>query len=295
MDNQHLGVAGWGQSEWTGSDAAPNMDLGGAGRSAPEQMQQDIDLLKQLLRQRHLTSVYQPLVHLPSQRIFAWEALSRGPQNTSLYQPTPLFKLAREQGMLVDLENLSREQALKGFARQSLPGRLFINISPDLLIQKEHQPGRTLAWVQALGLQAHQVVIELTEQQPTEDYVLMRQAIRHYRDMGFQVALDDLGSGYSGLIMWSELRPDFVKIDRHFVQGIHQDPVKEHFVRFILNTAQALGTQVIAEGVETALELACLARLGVMLVQGYYFARPSSHPEPSLSPALFELPEPWSG
>lgn len=69
-------------------------------------------------------------------------------------------------------------------------------------------------------------MIELTEQYPIDDYVLMREATEHYRDMGFSIAIDDLGAGYSGLRTWSELKPDYVKLDRHFMQNIHEDQQK---------------------------------------------------------------------
>ncbi|MEG6658271.1 EAL domain-containing protein, partial [Pseudomonas aeruginosa] len=96
--------------------------------------------------------------------------------------------------------------------------------------------------------------------------------------MGFSIALDDLGAGYSSLRLWSELRPDYVKIDRHFVDGIHLDTVKREFVGSILKMARASRAQVIAEGIELPEELAVLSEMGVDLVQGYLFGRPQEHP-----------------
>lgn len=80
--------------------------------------------------------------------------------------------------------------------------------------------------------------------------------------MGFSIALDDLGAGYSSLRLWSELRPDYVKIDRHFVDGIHLDTVKREFVGSILKMARASRAQVIAEGIELPEELAVLSEMG---------------------------------
>ncbi|MFN3397539.1 MAG: EAL domain-containing protein, partial [Sulfurimicrobium sp.] len=84
---------------------------------------------------------------------------------------------------------------------------------------------------------------------------LLREAAHHYRSMGFEIAMDDLGAGFSSLRLWSELRPEFVKIDMHFVQDINHDPVKLQFVRSIQVIAESLGTRVIAEGIETQAEL----------------------------------------
>jgi len=118
------------------------------------------------------------------------------------------------------------------------------------------------------------VVIELTEHTPTDDFQLLSNALHHYRDMGFSIALDDLGAGYSSLRLWSELRPEYVKIDRHFIDGIHRDPLKREFVGSILQIARASKAQVIAEGIELAEELAVLTEMGVDLVQGYLLGRP---------------------
>jgi diguanylate cyclase (GGDEF)-like protein len=105
--------------------------------------------------------------------------------------------------------------------------------------------------------------------------------------MGFEIAIDDLGAGYAGLRMWSELRPDYVKIDRHFMQDIHEDRVKQEFVRSIQDIARSLKCRVIAEGVETADELRVVNQLGLDLLQGYYFARPSHSPPTQLNEQLF--------
>jgi hypothetical protein len=87
-----------------------------------------------------------------------------------------------------------------------------------------------------------------------------------------------LGAGYSSLRLWSELRPDYVKIDRHFIDGIHQDALKREFVGSILQIAKASRAQVIAEGIELPEELAVLTEMGVDLVQGYLLCRPQEHP-----------------
>lgn len=179
---------------------------------------------------------------------------------------------------LVELEKLSREKAISGFSQQGLQGSLFLNISPDVLLQSNHAPGVTLDLLHRFDLKPTQVVIELTEQHPIHDFSLMRDAISHYRTMGFRIALDDLGSGYSGLRAWSELRPDFVKIDRHFVHQCNVDKVKQDFLHFICNIAKALNTEVIAEGVETPEEMETLKDLGLNYLQGYYFAYPQAQP-----------------
>jgi EAL domain-containing protein (putative c-di-GMP-specific phosphodiesterase class I)/GGDEF domain-containing protein len=249
---------------------------------------QPVTSLQQILQQRRLLSLYQPIVNIQQKNIHGWEALSRGPLESHLHHPLTLFQQAREEGLLTSLEQLSKEKAIEGFAGQVLPGKLFLNVSPDVLTQPDHEPGQTLALLRQFGLQPTQLVIELTEQQPTHDFDLMRRAIGHYREMGFQIALDDLGTGYSGLRLWSELRPDYVKIDRHFVHQVKNDRVKQDFLRFINNMARSLGTRVIAEGVETQAEFGVLIDLGIELVQGFYFSRPQSRPAIQIASELLE-------
>ena len=151
---------------------------------------------------------------------------------------------------------------------------MFLNISPESLLEPHYPSGRTLKLLEEVGLAPSRVVIELTEQTPTDDFQLLSNALHHYRDMGFSIALDDLGAGYSSLRLWSELRPEYVKIDRHFIDGIHRDPLKREFVGSILQIARASKAQVIAEGIELAEELAVLTEMGVDLVQGYLLGRP---------------------
>ena len=104
-------------------------------------------------------------------------------------------------------------------------------------------------------------------------------AINHYKRMGFKVAVDDLGTGYSGLKLWSELQPDYVKIDRHFIHNVDRDPVKRQFVKSIYSIANGVGSKVIVEGVETRSELVTLKELGATIGQGFYLGRPTQNPK----------------
>ncbi|WP_339079246.1 bifunctional diguanylate cyclase/phosphodiesterase [Pseudomonas sp. TMP9] len=234
--------------------------------------------LDNILANGDLHSLFQPIFSLSERRILGYEALSRGPSNSVLHSPINLFAVARSAGRLSELELLCRKNACQRFSQLKLEGKLFLNVSPDSLMEPKHQPGRTLQLLQSLGIPPSRVVIELTEQSPTDDFALLDKALHHYRAMGFSIALDDLGAGYSSLRLWSELRPDYVKIDRHFIDGIHQDAVKREFVGSILKMAKASRAQVIAEGIELPEELSVLAEMGVDLLQGYLLCRPQEVP-----------------
>ena len=239
---------------------------------------EQLSALSQILAQGNLHSLFQPIVSLSERSILGYEALTRGPSNSPLHSPIPLFAVARQSGRLSELEIACRESACRRFSELKLPGKLFLNISPESLLEASHQPGRTLQLLKTYGIDPSQVVIELTEQAPIDDFSLLHTALHHYRAMGFSIALDDLGAGYSSLRLWSELRPDYVKIDRHFIDGIHQDAVKREFVGSILKMAKASRAQVIAEGIELPEELAVLAEMGVDLLQGYLLGRPQEQP-----------------
>ncbi len=239
---------------------------------------EQLSALAQILAHGDLHCLFQPIVSLSERRLVGYEALTRGPSNSPLHSPLTLFSTARHAGRLSELDVLCRRRACQRFHELGLGGKLFLNVAPESLLDPNHQPGRTLQLLQTLGIAPGDVVIELTEQAPIEDFGLLDTALHHYRAMGFCIALDDLGAGYSSLRLWSELRPDYVKIDRHFIDGIHQDGVKREFVGSILKMAHASRAQVIAEGIELPEELAVLSEMGVDLVQGYLIGRPQEQP-----------------
>jgi diguanylate cyclase (GGDEF)-like protein len=236
--------------------------------------------LCEILQQRKLTALFQPILDLSSGEFLGYEGLIRGPADSPLHSPSNLFHAALQQGLSLELEMLCRQVVLESFSRLNLPGNLFLNVSPETLTHPSFKNGQTLEFLTQLGIAPERVIIEITENQPTHDFTAMRSALLHYRSMGFKIAIDDLGEGFSSLRLWSELRPEFIKIDMHFVQGVDTDPIKRQFLKSIQQIALSCGTHVIAEGVETEAELKVVKEIGIALGQGYFIARPS--PTPSL-------------
>ncbi|MGK5060637.1 GGDEF domain-containing protein [Janthinobacterium sp. LB2P49] len=240
------------------------------------------DALHDILAGRKLSALFQPIIHMHSGDIIGYEGLIRGPSDSPLHAPMNLFKVARAHDLTLEVEHLCRQVVLERFAELQLPGKLFLNVSPECLLLRNARHGETLEYIEHIGINPDRVIIELTENQPTYDYELMREAVLHYRNMGFQIAIDDLGEGFSSLRLWSELRPEYVKIDMHFIQGINNDPVKLQFVRSIQEIAEKSGTLVIAEGIEAQTELLVLRDLGVAFGQGYHLGRPNAVPARAL-------------
>lgn len=234
--------------------------------------------LQDILNQRSLSALFQPIMDISGGTFLGFEGLIRGPADSPLHSPINLFAAARQQGLSLEVEMLCRQIVLESFASQNLPGKLFLNVSPDALTNPSFKNGQTLGYLENFGIDPQRIIIEITENQPTFDFDGMRNALLHYRNMGFKIAIDDLGEGFSSLRLWSELRPEFVKIDMHFVQGINADPLKQQFIRSIQSIALSSGTQVVAEGIETAAEFRVIRDIGIACGQGYFIAHPSSVP-----------------
>lgn len=234
--------------------------------------------LEEIIAARKLSALFQPIITMKNGEFLGFEGLIRGPADSPLHSPFNLFNAAEQQGLSLEVEMLARQIVLESFARQKLPGNLFLNISPETLNHPSFKNGQTLEFMRELRIDPANVVIEITENQPTYDFEGMRSALLHYRAMGFKIAIDDLGAGFSSLRLWSELRPDFIKIDMHFIQGVDHDPIKLQFLKSIQQIAESCGTRVIAEGIETAGELRVIKDIGIELGQGYFIARPNHIP-----------------
>ncbi len=243
-------------------------------------------LLMEILQQRRLYALFQPILDLKEGKFIGFEGLIRGPADSPLHSPVSLFGAVQQYGLSPEMEMLSRQTVMETFALLRLPGKLFLNTSPEALIHPYFRNGHTLKLMEKMGLSPEQVIIELTENHPIYDYEAMRSALLHYRSMGFKIALDDLGEGFSSLRLWSELRPDYIKIDKHFVQGVDANPVKMQFLKAIQCIAESCGTHVIAEGVETLGELMAVKDIGIQLGQGYLVARPKPVPPLFIAPEM---------
>ncbi len=239
--------------------------------------------LQDILNQRNLSALFQPIMDVSNGTFMGFEGLIRGPANSPLHSPADLFAAARQHGLTLEMEMLCRQIVLKSFSAQNLPGNIFLNVSPATLTHPGFKNGQTLTYLEHLGINPERVIIEITGSQPSFDYETVRNALLHYRSMGFQIAISDLGEGVSSLRMWSELRPEFVKIDMHFVQGINADPLKQQFLKSFQQIARSCGTRVIAEGIETDAEFRVLHNIGISCGQGYFIARPA--PVPPLNPS----------
>jgi diguanylate cyclase (GGDEF)-like protein len=234
--------------------------------------------LQRIMSEKSLVPVFQPILDFRARAFLGFEALIRGPQDSTLEMPNELFSLARVHGLGLELEHLCREVTLQTFARLKLPGRLFLNVSPGALLDARMMNGATHNLLNELGIAPNRLVIELTENEKITDLPGIYAALSEYRGRGFQIAIDDLGEGFANLRMWSDLRPEFVKIDKHFVHGIADDRIKYHFVRAMQDLAEICHASLIAEGIERQEDFSCLRDMGIACGQGYFMAKPMPDP-----------------
>ena len=234
--------------------------------------------IKSIISNKLITTVFQPIFDIDNEIIIGYEALTRGPENTGLYSPELLFSKAQKYNLLSELELLCRESAITRFVELKLRGKLFLNICLDVMLNKDHPYGETIKLVEHSGLSPQQVVIEISEKSPFPNSDILLKALNKYRKFGFDIAIDDVGAGYSGLKQWSYLRPDIVKIDRYFIDRCDQDVMKREFLKILFELGRISNAQIIAEGIETKEEFQLLRELGMVYSQGFYLAKPSDNP-----------------
>lgn len=232
-----------------------------------------------IINNKLISTVFQPIYNIQHKTIIGYEALTRGPKNSHLYSPEALFQAAEQCDLLSELELLCREKAITRFVELKLSGKLFLNICLNVMLNKDHPYGETIKLVEKSGLSAQQVVIEISEKSPFPDSDILLKALNKYRQFGFDIAIDDVGAGYSGLKQWSYLRPNIVKIDRYFIDQCDQDIMKQKFLKILFELGTISNADIIAEGIETKGEFELLRSLGMVYAQGYYLARPSELPQ----------------
>ncbi|MDP3088149.1 MAG: GGDEF domain-containing protein [Methylotenera sp.] len=234
--------------------------------------------LNDIIKERALTSVFQPIINLSNGNVHGHEGLIRGPVSSNLHMPFELFNEANETNRVCDLELLSLQIGLESFVKSSRFNKIFVNVSPECLLQFDQNKVVSLAYIENLGLSPKDIVLELTESSPTFDFSKLYNIIESYRNVGFQIAIDDLGEGFSSLRLWSELQPEYVKVDKYFIKDINLNPIKLQFVKSIQKIAENSRTKVIAEGVETEAELAIIKDLNIAYCQGYLLGHPQPEP-----------------
>jgi len=234
-----------------------------AERSKKEELVSEIE---RILREDRLHIALQPIIDLRSREVVGLEALSRF-DTPARKPPNIWFEEAQQGGMEEKLELHAIKKAMA--TAEEIPGEIYIsvNLSPETILETDKDdllnclhPART--------------IVEVTEHSSIEDYDLIAEALRPLRDRGARLAVDDAGAGYASFRHILSLEPDIIKLDMSITRDIDTDYRKQALAKSIIAFAEATGSEIVAEGIETGAELRELRMLGVHKGQGYLTGKP---------------------
>lgn len=234
--------------------------------------------LPRMLDEKLLFTVMQPIISVKKKMVIGVEALARGidEESKDIIPPDALFRHAsKDIDLLIKLDRTCREDALAKFKvlREEHKGIiLFINVESAIL-NSVGPSDHILNAVKRLGLLPHEVILEINESK-TPEMDALYDFSKRYKEYGFMIALDDVGSGFSNLNRIPLLNPNIIKIDRFLITDINKDYHKQEVFKSLVSLSSSIGALVVAEGVETYEEAITVTELGVDMIQGYLISKP---------------------
>ncbi len=216
----------------------------------------------------NLWMAYHPIVDFANHTVFGHEALMRSLE-PSLPHPGAVLDAAERLGRLDELGRIVRDLAAVPYGEDGANGKLFVNLHvTDLADPSLTDPDTALCRI------ADRVVLEITERSSLDEVKDARHRVARLRELGFRIAVDDMGSGYAGLTSFALLEPEYVKLDMSLIRDVHLSPTKQKVIRSMNDLCRDMGMKVVAEGVETTEERDTLLEIGCDLLQGFLFAKP---------------------
>jgi len=228
-----------------------------------------------------ITMAYQPIVDVRNQTVFAYEALVRGVDGTGA--GAVLSRVTQDNRYSFD--QMCRIRAIQIASGLGIDCILSINFLPNAVYRPETCIRATIEAAEQFDFPVRNIMFEVTESEPVNDPDHLLGIFTEYQDRGFITAIDDFGSGYAGLNLLTAFKPDILKLDMELCQGVSENSDKKIITQGVITTAHALGTQIIAEGIETKADLDVLLELDVDYFQGYIFGKPEIErlPQPDFS------------
>jgi EAL domain-containing protein (putative c-di-GMP-specific phosphodiesterase class I) len=211
---------------------------------------------------------YQPIVHAQTGRIFGYEALLRSREET-LPNPGAVLEVAERLDQLDRLGRAVRAKAAQGMVDANPDALLFVNLHTTDLLDPQLLDGDS-----PLTRIAHRVVLEITERSSIDKIKDVRDRVARLRQLGFKIAVDDLGAGYAGLTSFALLEPEIVKLDMSLIRNVHRSATRQKLIQSMTSLCKDMGMMVVGEGVESHEEKDALIGLGCDLLQGYLLAKP---------------------
>ena len=234
-------------------------------------------LLDRILERGSLSVQFQPVVDVraAAPQPHYLEALIRGPRGTSVEAPSILFEYVRRKNKEAVVDRACVEVILDAAVALPADLNIGINVHASSLAMDPAFVGFLGAALAERAISPRRLVVEIVEHAPPWDVIAFRAALASLRGLGARIALDDVGLGHSNYMMICECRPDYLKVDRYFVDGCHADFHRRAVLASVAQLARPFGARVVAEGVEDPADLAVLRRLDITLVQGFLFGRPA--------------------
>lgn len=237
-----------------------------------------LEQIKSIISNRQIKTLFQPIVSLRDGGVLGYEALSRVTCQNRCMTVEAMFELARKQDLLWDLEYLMRTVAIESASEKvcasNSRAKIFLNVSPVIIHDPRFRTGFTKHLLNDLNIKAKNVIFEITEKNAVRDIEGFKATISHYKDQNFNIAIDDVGAGYSGLNLISEIAPHYLKLDMNLIRNIHNDRLKQGLIRGIVEFSSVSNVLLIAEGIESQEELEAIVHFGVQYGQGYLIQRP---------------------
>jgi EAL domain-containing protein (putative c-di-GMP-specific phosphodiesterase class I) len=269
------------------TDPVEGADLAGRLLAAPalsvELARRGVTVEIAVLAEAELWSVYQPIVSLADRAVVAHEALLRGIVDGRAVGGGDLFFVAESAGWLHRIDAIGRESAVVGAAPWLGEADLFVNVDPRSIYRPQVCLAGTERAVHDTGIAPGQLVFEVVESQVAADRGHLLSVLEHFRSLGWRIALDHVGAGWSSLSLLAAVRPDVVKLGKGLVQDLPVDGARA-VVRAVIDLAHRIGAVVVAEGVETESLAEQVAGLGADLGQGWLFGRPERREPPADEP-----------
>jgi EAL domain-containing protein (putative c-di-GMP-specific phosphodiesterase class I) len=231
--------------------------------------------LRRLIDDAAIATHLQPVIDLETGAILGYEALARGPAGGGLEAPAALFAIAERAGLARELDRLCRARALGVLQALPADGKLFVNTLIASLDDPDWRDGTVAALLRAAGRSAADLVVDISERGADAAPEAVAAACERLRDLGFGLALDDVGTGYATLATLERVRPDYLKMDLSLVRGVHESFIKQDLLASVVRIGRRIGAPVIAEGIESARETACVRAAGARYGQGFLYARPA--------------------
>jgi len=242
--------------------------------------------LLRMLEERRIETHFQPIFHTQTMDVWGYECLMRGRDGDGhMISPGKLIQWAEQERLTFMLDRVCREVHLENAARAGLANRdvhVLINFMPTAIYEPTFCLRTTEAVAAKHEFKRERIIFEVVETEEVADREHLVNILAHYRRNGFKVALDDVGTGHSGLMMLADLNPDLVKLDRALVQSAEKSKVRRNICASLVDLAREQGKLILAEGIETEAQQRIMADLGIDLLQGFRFAKPA--PTPSTRP-----------